>query len=498
MRTVGFATLALGILAWLGRAQDQPPQPAPPPGVDVLARGPVHEAFAEPLNDRPTEGTVVTQQPPAPIDEMPPDEKPAGDNVQWIPGYWAWDADTNNFDWVSGFWRDVPPGRRWLPGHWQQVEQGWVWISGFWAPDDLQQVQYLPPPPPNLEVGPSVAAPDANSIYVGGNWIYTGANYRWRPGHWIAFRPGWVWIPAHFIWTPVGCLFVDGYWDYPLVQRGLLFAPVRFNLGVWRGLGRPFVPAFCINPDFLLGALFVGPHTRHYFFGDYFENRYAQRGFVPWIDFHPRKGMVDPNFGYYRHVHAAEPNWANSMQALYTGRRNGTVARPPRTLVQQTQVVKNIMVNNTANTVVHKSVNLTHAQNATALTPLKQVHNLKTTGLGGLTPGKVTKVVPHTVQVQAVPKAEHVREQKAATQMRDFAQQRRQSEAKILGSGNIPVKHTDASRTVKVSLPKPPPHVTEPRPAQRVVPPRPTPPAHVERPVPPHEPRPALRPPKKG
>ncbi len=207
--------------------------------------------------------------------------------------------------------------------------------------------------------------------------------------------------------------------------------------------------------------------------------------------------MYDPNFAYYRHLHAAEPGWANRLQTLYTARREGTVSRPPRTLVQQAQVVKNLTTSKTVNTVVHKNINLTHAQNATVLTPLKQVHNVKVTGLGGLTPGKATKVAPHTVKLQAVPKAEHVREQKAAKQMRDFASERRAREAKMLGGGNIPIKHTDTPRTVKMPLPAPPPHVTAPRPAQRVVPARPTPPAHVERAIPRYEPRPALRPPRK-
>jgi hypothetical protein len=494
---VGLALVAVAVVAFLSHAQDPQAQPPPPPGMDVQARGPVHEAFAEPISDQPAQGAVVAKEPPAPIDELPPEEKPAGDNVQWIPGYWAFDEEAKDFLWVSGFWRDVPPGRRWVPGHWQEADQGWVWTSGFWGPDNLQQVQYLPPPPPTVENGPSVAAPDPTNFYVGGCWVYQGANYRWRPGHWVSYRPGWVWIPAHFVWTPVGCIFIDGYWDHPLELRGLLFAPVRFDLAVWRAARRPFIPAFVIHTDFLIGALFVGPHTRHYFFGDYFEDRYVKRGFVAWTDYRPRKGMFDPNFVYYRHLHAAEPGWENSLRELYTARRTGVIPRPPRTLVQQTQIVNNITVNKTVNTIVNKNINLTHVQNVTVLAPLKQVNNIKVTGLGGLTPGKESKVVPHTVQLQAVPKADYVREQKIATQVRDFAVQRRETEAKILGGGNIPVKHTDPARTVKLPLPAPPPHVTAPPPPLRVAPPLPVAPPHVEHVIPKYEPHPPLGPPKK-
>src|SRR5438876_1143917 len=71
-----------------------------PKGVEVLGRGPVHEAFAEPTlsNSRPT--PIVQKKPPDPIEEVPPDQKPEGDNVQWIPGYFAWDDDSSDFIWV--------------------------------------------------------------------------------------------------------------------------------------------------------------------------------------------------------------------------------------------------------------------------------------------------------------------------------------------------------------------------------------------------------------
>src|SRR5271166_3999150 len=77
------------------RGQDAAPaDDAPPPvpqGVEVLARGPVHEAFAE-LTAEPQPTKVVSKQPPKPLQEMPPEEKPDG-AVTWIGGYWAWDDD---------------------------------------------------------------------------------------------------------------------------------------------------------------------------------------------------------------------------------------------------------------------------------------------------------------------------------------------------------------------------------------------------------------------
>src|SRR5579862_6827883 len=102
------------------REDQPPPDPTPQDGVDVQARGPVHEAFAEPTDSRPQPSVTASIQPPAAIDEVPPEQKPEGDGVQWIPGYWQWDDDHKDFLWVSGFWRVPPPNRQWVPGSWRE------------------------------------------------------------------------------------------------------------------------------------------------------------------------------------------------------------------------------------------------------------------------------------------------------------------------------------------------------------------------------------------
>src|SRR5947209_794952 len=90
---------------------NQEPPPVPK-GIEVLARGPVHEAFASPTAD-PEPTRSVPKRPPGPLDEMPPQEKPEGE-VIWISGYWAWDDDRADFIWVSGTWRTPPPGKEWV------------------------------------------------------------------------------------------------------------------------------------------------------------------------------------------------------------------------------------------------------------------------------------------------------------------------------------------------------------------------------------------------
>src|SRR5262245_36456440 len=76
----------------------------------VEARGPLHEAYAQPWEANPKPNQPISEEPPAAINEEPPDERPPGKNVQWIPGYWQWDNDKKDFVWVSGLWREVPTG----------------------------------------------------------------------------------------------------------------------------------------------------------------------------------------------------------------------------------------------------------------------------------------------------------------------------------------------------------------------------------------------------
>src|SRR5262249_49614718 len=113
--------------------QDGQPPPGQPPQPDnslplpegaasdkiiEQTRGPINQGFAEMTNMPPQPTPPVAKKPPAPIDEEPPDAKPDNPDATWVPGYWSWDADSNNYIWVSGSWRVPPPGHRWIPGYW--------------------------------------------------------------------------------------------------------------------------------------------------------------------------------------------------------------------------------------------------------------------------------------------------------------------------------------------------------------------------------------------
>src|SRR5262249_47861926 len=162
-----------------------------------------------------------------------------------------------------------------------QVDTGWQWVSGFWAPADQQDLNYVPEPPAAPDAGPSTPAPDENSNWVPGIWIWRDSQFVWRPGYWLGAQPGYIWTPSSYCWTPSGYTFVRGFWDYDLADRGLLFAPVCFNRPLWQTPGWAFTPSYCVGLDGLLGSLWVRPSYCHYFFGDFYGARYAGLGFRP-------------------------------------------------------------------------------------------------------------------------------------------------------------------------------------------------------------------------
>jgi len=246
-----------------------------PEGGEILGRGPIHEAFAQPLEERAGQAApVVPKAPPDPIEELPPEQKPEGDAVQWVPGYWQWDDGRGEFVWVSGLWREQPPGRKWVPGSWREVDGKWQYSPGFWAPETMNDLSYQPPPPASVDEGPVVEAPSADSFYVPGLWIYRDTQYVWRPGYWLRCRPDWVWSPAHYVYTPAGYLFVPGYWDYPLERRGVLFASAYFGPGYRAALLEPELHR---RVRLLQGALFARSGYGYYY-GDYFGPTYLAAG----------------------------------------------------------------------------------------------------------------------------------------------------------------------------------------------------------------------------
>jgi hypothetical protein len=303
-------------------------------GVEIETRGPVHEAFAEPVVYDPDPGLVVPREPPPPIEEAPPDQRPEGDSVSWIPGYWGWDDERSDFIWVSGVWRNIPPGRQFVPGYWAKTGRGCQWVAGSWLGASTQTLEYLPEPPPPQSFDPVGPPPAPDNIWVPGMWIWHHDDYVWRPGYWLAPNVSWTWVPAHYIWTPSGYLFVNGYWDYTVSRRGVLFAPAYIAPAV---LSRPafvYSPTVVIESNLLVDSLFVRARQRCYYFGDYFAPEYERVGIVPVYAFQRGHHGFSALYAQTLAIHVrTEPTWERGFIHQYELRRDRPDARPPRTWV---------------------------------------------------------------------------------------------------------------------------------------------------------------------
>ena len=330
-----------------------------------MTRGPVHEAFAAPLVHDPNAAPTIEKQPPEPIQELPPDQKPAGQNVQWIPGYWSWDVSRSDFIWISGIWREPPPNSQWVPGYWHDVDGGHQWVAGTWIPVSTGQSQnqqsYLPPPPASLEAGPNSPPPSANVSWTPGYWSWQATGYAWRPGFWAAVQPNWIWIPAHYVWTPSGHLFVPGYWDHPVANRGLMFAPVYYPQPVYTQPNFVFTPSISIVGPAVTANLFVQASTNQYLFGNYYAQNFVSVGITPWFSFSFATGRplyYDPLFSYYAVINVRQnPGWVASVREQYALRLARPELRPPNTYIEQTRMIeRNVSITRNITVVDHREL----------------------------------------------------------------------------------------------------------------------------------------------
>lgn len=298
--------------------------------VQILTRGPVHEAFAESVSSQPEPGFIVATAPPEPIEELPPEQQLEGDNVTWISGYWAWDDDQNDFLWISGVWRNLPPGRQWVPGYWSALDDGrHQWTSGYWADSEATEVDYIAEAPPQtVDVGPNVEAPSEDHTWIPGNWVYGESRYVWRPGHWNPLRENWTWVPSRYCWSPRGYIYVDGYWDYAVANRGILFAPVHFRRHVYAEPSYYYTPSVVVSLSVFTDHLFYRPRACHYYFGDYYAPRYSGLGFYASHTWHSRRGCFDPIYAHHRWNHRHDRGWDLRQRDRFDFFRNNESARP--------------------------------------------------------------------------------------------------------------------------------------------------------------------------
>lgn len=329
--------LGLAVGRLYGDDTNQPPPTPDQEQPEVLTSGPVHEAFAEPVNLQVQAGLVVPDEPPAKVQEVPPAERPQGSQFVWVPGYWAWDAGRHGYIWVSACWRAGPPGMYWVPGYWARVPEGWEWVPGFWASTGAQKIEYLPAPPVLNDVEPLVSPLSPDDIWAPPCQYWYQGHYILRPGYWVHGQPGWVWVPSHYIWTPRGYVFVAGHWDYSLERRGVLFAPVYLPRTVRERPGFSYHLGITIDLGILRVSLFTYPRYSHYCFGDYYDDAYLRVGIYPRFESERIHTWYDPIYQYDRWQNRkTQPNWEENERHQYDLRRENKDLRPPRTYREMT------------------------------------------------------------------------------------------------------------------------------------------------------------------
>lgn len=207
---------------------------------------PIHEAFVPKFAD-PLPLLTISQTPPSPrADNIP--SKPYDDAI-WIPGYWAWVPEKNDFSWICGVWRRPPPSAQfWIPGSWNKTDAGWVYAKGFWSPVPQNQLKLINKAPPAVITDKVPTAPSVDYFWAPGYWNYSegSSSYSWLSGKWEQSNPNWVLSPSSYIWRPSGFIFAPLYWDRPLDQRGAAYN-CQGNSG----------PLVVVKPEIILQRLFV-------------------------------------------------------------------------------------------------------------------------------------------------------------------------------------------------------------------------------------------------
>jgi hypothetical protein len=245
----------------------------------------------------------------------------------------------------------------------------------------------------------------------------------------------------------LGCIFVDGYWDYPLESRGMIFAPVRIDRRVLAQPNWYYTPSYIVRAVTLLETLFVGPRWRHYYFGDYFGPRYQNLGYVFWADHRINRHTPDLLFSYYRHRPEGE-RWERDLRAQHDARHRGQQL-PPRTLVEQNRAIENLRRERNVNNAAVNRVTVVH--------PLGQPES-------------------HGIKVGQVPKEQHEQARKSTEWYRQVQRERQAHAAQFISKGSAQVERTPAVRTMRL------PQAPHPARAPVQTPPRPEVPKHMERP----------------
>jgi hypothetical protein len=224
-----------------------------------------------------------------------------------------------------------------------------------------------------------------------------------------------LWQPSQYVYNGSGYNYVPGYWDYPLEDRGVLYAPVTFAQPYWRTPGWAYTPQYALGLGYgsgwggggLFGSLFIGPGYNNFYYGNYYNPWYwgglgfggfgfgwGGYGYFPW--WYTGRGYYNPLWHHYRWLNRGNQGWAagarnwnhngswgispyrgNSGRAFAAVGGSGTGAVHPGGIVQPAnQVVRAQQLARPISSFSHTAMypGYTHSQ-AGFVNPGYQIHN---------------------------------------------------------------------------------------------------------------------------
>ncbi|GAB5406195.1 MAG: hypothetical protein Aurels2KO_44260 [Aureliella sp.] len=313
-----------------GRASQAPSiqsQPIQSRG-ELVDRVVLHEAFATAAQGVVSAGPIVREAPPEVIVERPA-APPSGTNVAWIDGYWAWHPVRQTYYWISGLWREIPPGRVWVAGQWFSAPGGYQWSNGYWESATSPAPVFAKRPPNSMEAGPTSAG-QAGSFWIPGEYVWQNDTYVFQPGYWTEHQERFVWQPATYIQTPSGYAHVSGYWDFELETRGVPFAPLSVPVEMARQMRLSVSPSVLLAPEATLCLhMFTQPGDSHYYFGSYYGATDVNRGMLPWHDPRSVEYSGSPLLSYYEWKLARSGVPFSSTMATFQSRYRSQAATRP-------------------------------------------------------------------------------------------------------------------------------------------------------------------------
>ena len=437
--------------------------------MEVLARGPVHEAYADSSNSS-TATPLVTKNLPDGIEEFP---RTTSRMATMFSGFRATGTGMRIEMTSVGsavFGGVCLPGRVWVPGSCagQRVGRRLMAMgAGVLAGS----------PRPTTSTTGSTAAGSSVSPRAAGNLgkrpgrSSTDSNELLHPrklgfGELVAMSGGRA-NGLSIERAGCGCLHTfAGVRSATFMSRdtgtihsrleGVLYAPVAYPTAIYTQPGYVYTPSYVVSDQCMMGAMFVRRGWGCYYFGDYYGPQYATGGYSAWCGTVGANGAFvvgfgvgarwgyDPLWSYYSVAYRGSPAWTTGMGDLYVGRFRGTIAAPPVTLVQQ-----NVVINRVTNVTV---VNVTN--NFTVVNRSITVNNVNVSGLAMVAPTRIVVDMHPEMRIQPLPMAARQEERVAARQMREVAANRMRHENEVIRRGGGIPKSAEAVHSMKLEVPK--------------------------------------------